>query len=1711
MYIAEIDDILNETINNFMGTWILENKAPELLEFKKLVKEINFVKYQKQINSIIELAQSLIPMKKINNLVTKNQNIILIKNLVSKFIGYYLFIILGINYNGKIEQFNNNLIEFSRNQPNYSLKIDNFFNTETNSNIIKTVNLINEFMDYIDKMTSKKDTSNLIDNYSYNLKEFIQKIGEENVIKNIAEALSAEKNKIIVDHSIILMMIQLVLYTNKEKNEIFDIIEGTETASGDFIFIDVVVPRSDFIDYSAIESILSPTQLKTNLPETIYSLINEDYSEDINEKRKYFTDHDIKIQKLLDTHILIPIVDDFLLYHKDNEKYEKQGDKLESPKKKDETKVKYIINKINTVSEYYKNPNEIKKLFYVPLQETNATLTNTYEDIKIISKMKNIIKMNTENLDLLNDLISYRLYPYISFKDFKNNGFVFSSDKTIDAIRNVSINSINKKKFDVLQTRIMSEDMLVNIIGFAFVNKESELNCLNINTFIDICKDTDEPLNSIKTLINYKLKKKIFSKEKLETDELTNNYYWLFDLSKQKYNIPFYDISDSMPKNEVVKIITAYLYDYTIESVINIIREQVNISHPKLITDYIDMVDNFKIKYPDINNPQHSKDLNELEYLIYYTKSIKVGDTYDYNEDEFPGLYGDIIKLPTAPPKKYPKIPVLNVVADFPISDSKDDNKNTFKETNINQDDYDSKDNEHVDAVCQHIISWDKISELNKNKDFKYSELVYEFIQQFVNINAEQDFICKSCRSAINIKKYIQDGQFDNATQMFVTFSMKYDIELEEIPEYEKFKTSIRNIDKIIERMASIFNFQSLKGSTYLVKGNRKTIIKDVMDIVLFHNTYMDKNYTTQVRENMMKKFGTTKISNLFKFQLDNNVFIYSSKDKDYYKILKYNNVLTYILIILILEMNDSQIMTLTNDKYCSYYIFKKIGFSLFNNLNIVINKTGDMAPLSDYPILCYMIYLTSCLITRYNIWIDVSAKEVKSSQKKFSSEKVLTQKAIINTFVELINTILLVDSDIMKAKKSFIYEVLQTKYYFKLELYKSIELTRKLDKTYLQIESEKEQKGITLGSTKFDLEPNNDVFNQFTFDDLYDKFSRKISLERLIPKYYPNIVVKIYEISNLTNCIDGRFHNFVNNGTLFTCQHCKENADPTKLIPDSIKLLYQREIILYLRKLATKYCINGDIHQFEYDSKKDISICSKCKYTLGTPITNSDKELFNMYNIIEKYKKENNIKSSLMIKELENKNTADIFRLKKIFDKIMYKYQKYDNDINKTINKVLDSIQKLLGIDIIVNNNVYNLHHNIYYIDHDYNGVKLESPIQIYEKENKFRIIESHPHFKRNVIVYSMQRNTKYELFYDLLEKNLLGYREINKEYIDLDKNNCKLKINYSIKNMLLMFGLPRQQINISDVYPEIYGMTKEDIENHFEKNKNFTMYDFISKVCIRRFNLIKKLGYELNKYINRFKYKYTVNILTTEFINPNNNQTVVISEPSNNPIDLLYVNYQKKLDSDIQTDINDKNNKHIFLKYINDILTYMPFSIKNDKKDNIKFSNFIDYNFILKNDNTTNLILNYILDEILRLIEYNTNKATKTNVAHFVIDVICILFNQYNFDTHFFNKELSNFHQILYTSPFYLETQNADLMMDAIDFYAEQREKEDFDKLSPEEQERIREQKYDDEEEAQGMDIGDDILDDEGRFDFYSNYQFIDNIKNMIKENILPPGDYY
>ena len=95
---------------------------------------------------------------------------------------------------------------------------------------------------------------------------------------------------------------------------------------------------------------------------------------------------------------------------------------------------------------------------------------------------------------------------------------------------------------------------------------------------------------------------------------------------------------------------------------------------------------------------------------------------------------------------------------------------------------------ETVEGVCQHNVTWEKISGMQRTEPTKYLDELYAFIQQYVIENVDQEFVCKSCGFQLNIKKYIIDGVFDDESQKFITYSMPMDIPIEDIREYEKYK-----------------------------------------------------------------------------------------------------------------------------------------------------------------------------------------------------------------------------------------------------------------------------------------------------------------------------------------------------------------------------------------------------------------------------------------------------------------------------------------------------------------------------------------------------------------------------------------------------------------------------------------------------------------------------------------------------------------------------------------------------------------------------------------------------------------------------------------------------------------------------------------------------------------------------------------------------------
>ena len=112
-------------------------------KFELILTDQNFVKYQLDINKILMEYIKNVDKKAIDEIVNNAQNVKTIIEIIKKYLAYYIFLTICAFYKDRKEIFINNIIEFSKNQPSYNFKIDDFFTSDSNSEIIKYFDLIN--------------------------------------------------------------------------------------------------------------------------------------------------------------------------------------------------------------------------------------------------------------------------------------------------------------------------------------------------------------------------------------------------------------------------------------------------------------------------------------------------------------------------------------------------------------------------------------------------------------------------------------------------------------------------------------------------------------------------------------------------------------------------------------------------------------------------------------------------------------------------------------------------------------------------------------------------------------------------------------------------------------------------------------------------------------------------------------------------------------------------------------------------------------------------------------------------------------------------------------------------------------------------------------------------------------------------------------------------------------------------------------------------------------------------------------------------------------------------------------------------------------------------------------------------------------------------------------------------------------------------------
>ncbi len=1560
MYINQIDNLFDGVINNF---YIFLHKKKV---FERFSEDQNFVKYMNEIIDTIKLFIQELNIKEIEVLIKSKAHVKYVTEIIKRYCAFYIYLGIAYYYKGDRDLFITNIVETSKNIKDSTFNINNFYNSENNSKIITMFSIIKDIIKLKEHKTIER-IKIIINNdpikYSTTI-TLLNSIGEDYFEK----FLFIEDNF----HNLLKTLIFKQIYLLEEKNDIIKLLQETELEEAEYKYIDIVVSKEEkLIDFTFLQNLLKSDATRSEL--FSYNMANEyyDFLEDYKKEKEMNIIGNTKILDFLFSNkIFIPITEDFVRYHKNSEKYDK--DITGELKERDATKIKYIINKINKVmnmySSIYEKNQKLKldamNLFFKSLDYKDAVLYNDFEEVKIVNKLS--FSENTTDLDYLVDLENMRYYAYLNYKDFSRDGFRLRTTLPVQGLRHTNIKHKNPKNRK-LELRVGHNDLPLNVIGIIY-NRHSGLSnkmleCNNISNLIDI-----RTINQNGYSAMYKL-----MTDNKDSDKL---YYWLFDSKLDKVKLEEYKNVSSLDTSKIIENILSELFKHYIDLERNLVYTKLEELKPNNIYDALKIIHNFQSKYK-------------------FTTNIPINFEYDIFGKYFMNIKDIKIKIPEIKEKNIIKIPVTKLIKK--------------KDTVIilgHKEEHIDLESIAIQPICNHYIKWQQLGKISRRNDEILNQAIFDFVKQYVKTNERNEYICKSCSELLDLKKYVYEGTYVAELDTFLTTNLAISSKLETLPKYEKYTRTIRNIEKNIEKICYSMNLQYYIGNTPTIKLRRKMVIKDVIDMVLLHTAYL-KNQPKNRIEIAVENYGIMKdFTNLFFFELKDDIFLTSSMDTDYYKQIKYNNILAYIIVMLISDINTGQILSFKDDKYCNFFIFSQIRDSVFGKLFLRLNDKEKIA-ISNIPLLGYVIFYFACILTNNYIWLW---------PKNDKSQIISIQKVIINTVVDLMNT--LIEAN-MSKDKNFQYELIVNRImqkikntYMDTNVYKML---NDLIKQKVVIENNK-YSFVSKKEKILELKLGATPFNILTKDkERCD--SRKDKIDILKHEMFD------YDIDVFTNCPDGRFHEWnFNNGTI-QCSLC--NTKYNDLIKEEIHTNSVGRVnqvrLLYLRKLANIHCVSGDIHDIDINT----NICNKCKVNVATHEYKSDE----LFKLEKNLKKRSDMKALQQLEnirkyfeKIENRRQHDL----KIMVVLNQRYEKHtDGKLSNYVDDFIDLLIKNVGSRIKIENKTLYLKDTLYIIRNDYTGNSIKNEIVILSSDDKIMFKENHFYYKRNVIFYHDKIHGAY-VYYDALTKNYLGYTKDNKKFENY-RSTQYIEIIHSVRDMLLMIGLEHEYINVNHI------INKRTKETHNHTN-------IIKQLIRMRCNNLRQIIQRTNSIIEK------INNATTEKENPYNMEEFkLVSE------------FRKSLRNFKTIDNENKNPifKHLYTITNNSSLKELP------EKVHVNISNDMAETKVLnKLNNTDAHLLFYYIYNLTKLIEYNEQPAIRTNLSYMIVKLI--QYNYYNYYIPMENSQIRKFDAILSVEAPYIDESSR-----VVGYYQELVNVKEID------DEANKEKEYDMNEEQNALDI--------------------------------------
>uniref|UniRef100_A0A6C0C9V6 Uncharacterized protein n=1 Tax=viral metagenome TaxID=1070528 RepID=A0A6C0C9V6_9ZZZZ len=1658
MSVNQIDDIIDQTLDQLYLEELNSNETIKILTEENV---INFVEYFDGINNCIRDFTNKIDKSKIQELVNSKENTQRILDIITRYVAYYIFLYIGFYYTGTFKDFRNNLIQFSKLQEKSLYSIINFFDTENNYRILTFYKMMRDVIKIILMTDLQKKSIDI--NEMKDALAFLDKIGEDNVNEYfLIITPDPEKNDDATIqlnvHSIIKTIVFGELYQFQERHVIFGILSEIEENESEFTYIDIVV-MADAFDFDSIRKIFLGYKGDTEkMANNLFELLNA------TDSAVKYRDNE-KINRLINFYGVIPIVDDFLRYHKDSIKLEgsepvpiifsntanKQNIQLllksQQRKKKENTKAQMIINKIDAIQSLYSNNvknnpavyDKIKQLFFEPYIHRKMVLHNYLEELEILNKMHKMETYITSIDEYYLELLYAVNHAYFNFKDFLKYGNHVNIEygKTINMLRYCNIEHLNKGTTEMLDVRTGAINNPINVVGLALGPFNGNyIQCVTKDKLIDIRSVTinytkNKQKKSVTSNNGYKMFIKCFKRIYIDTITIVRDpklsiivntdkikilnpdlfdkvIYWAYDVTTDIYKSKTYElgsqksllagISDSenseIDFQEKIKQMNSDLYDKivkTLKTKLNtLIKEHISLS----IFETYTLVYLFSNIY-GLNMSEKEVNIIVRENYIWEKKD-KINITQVTEKD--------IIQNPeiVLPPRPTPIIVKIDITDPLHPKSAKAITKKMDQEMPEEAANF----GEFIEnSKCKHEIEWDDIVKLYESGD-AYKSAINKFIAMYAIQSNDSSFVCKICGQTLQVLQYVQDGKFDNNVQKYVSSYSSSDIKLKDMKEYVAYVKTLKHLKKSTKRVSFLMGINIVSGSGPMVKQKQTSLTKQMIDLLIKHNQMvLRKNIDNDVRLDFYaKNFGIDKrFSSVYFFKLNDNLFSPEQRqiiqaDADITK-LEINNITLYVSLIILTELNGSQIFMMNTDKYLNIYFFEKYGKRLFDGLLLKRNITdNETIPLLSHPVFCYCIYVVAYVLYTYLIWKFASDEK----SKKTFNPAIL--KNIIHSLCELLNSIL-IECEIQNSGgtiNDYVYLLFSNKFYSQLNgIYSDnsvIAILQKLHSKY----SDAPNKATTVEKIQTNYIGKDWHIVSTPYKITVFKVSTGVAYDRPEEVEYPYDKI----ITSKIICDSGDFHSWIWKNNDLVCRKCGALYSKVDTIVDKLITNYY----FYQDKNLKKEC------EKEMDNKESplFNICSNHKEGELFSHTYIDK-----FNTISEKEKLNRIEEQITSnieeqKMLKTQTTTNEALIENLYAQVEKKYNKTYGIINDIVDDFIKTLATLLGTKTNLNiheeaapdqekpmieKNPYPiyLNDNVYIIDHSYDQVQLPSPIIMLESENKIIFKENHQFFKTDVYYYADNRTVQINVFYDAITFKLLGYKAKHKDFVLYKKSNQFLKVNQSIKNKLLVFSYRNKYIDITDA------INKAKIDDI-----NLTYYEIINELIEKHILTTRNTIDIISRMIYKIK-NYVVVQKAATFLE------------SSKEIDKLIDRYVNIFSNKIRLGENDdafddwRNIRNMF-KYeeIDWSKTNIVSSIYKDGVFTYVSTDTINYY-----DVASTVMMYYLIDQLSKILNDNPEKVTKTNITKLYIDLVNYVYSINNIDEIKNTSDIRRFEYILKGSP--------------------------------------------------------------------------------------------